>query len=182
MATLLGGSRWDNEMTPLDDDWYAYKQEQKAKENPLDVDYISEKYREAENNMIDSTCSTSTAVQNTTCPVCGEPLLINRTTYEKICKKCGYREITTTGDPLSLINQPAEATQDLPDNKPGGLYGWICPKCGAVMSPYTSFCPNCTQRNWEITCTTTNSVPSNIKSNFDVNQFIGGRKDKLGYE
>lgn len=46
MATLLGGSRWDDEITPLDDDWYAYKQEQKAKENPLDVDYIPEKYRE----------------------------------------------------------------------------------------------------------------------------------------
>ena len=46
MATLLGGSRWDEEMTPLDDDWYAYKQEQKEKENPLDVDYVPEKYRE----------------------------------------------------------------------------------------------------------------------------------------
>ena len=26
MATLLGGSRWDDEMTPLDDDWYTYKE------------------------------------------------------------------------------------------------------------------------------------------------------------
>ena len=47
MATLLGGSRWDNEMTPLDDDWYAYKTEQKRKENPLDCAYVPEKHREA---------------------------------------------------------------------------------------------------------------------------------------
>ena len=46
MATLLGGSRWDDEMTPLDDDWYSYKTEQERKENPLDMDYIPEKYRD----------------------------------------------------------------------------------------------------------------------------------------
>ena len=46
MATLLGGSRWGDEMTPLNDDWYAYKTEQERRENPLDMDYVPEKYRE----------------------------------------------------------------------------------------------------------------------------------------
>lgn len=46
MATLLGGSRWDDEITPLDDDWYYYKTEKERKENPLDIDYVPEKYRE----------------------------------------------------------------------------------------------------------------------------------------
>lgn len=45
MSTLLGGSRYDDEITPLDDDWYAHKCEQKRKENPLDDDYVPEKYR-----------------------------------------------------------------------------------------------------------------------------------------
>lgn len=47
MATLLGGSRWDDEPTPLDDDWYFYKTEKKRQENPLDDDYIPEKHRKA---------------------------------------------------------------------------------------------------------------------------------------
>lgn len=47
MATLLGGSRWDDEPTPLDDDWYFYKTEKKRRENPLDDDYIPEKHRKA---------------------------------------------------------------------------------------------------------------------------------------
>jgi hypothetical protein len=46
MATLLGGSRWDDEMSPLDDDWYAYKIEEERSENPLDDDYVKEGYRE----------------------------------------------------------------------------------------------------------------------------------------
>ena len=45
MATLLGGSRWDDEITPLDDDWYWYKTEKEREEDPLDIDYIPEKYR-----------------------------------------------------------------------------------------------------------------------------------------
>lgn len=46
MATLLGGSRWDDEVTPLDDDWYAYKTEQELKDDPIhNWDYVKEKYR-----------------------------------------------------------------------------------------------------------------------------------------
>ena len=57
MAMLLGGSRWDDEMSPLDDDWYAYKMEQERRENPLDDDYavvrqIAERYPFADSTRV----------------------------------------------------------------------------------------------------------------------------------
>lgn len=35
------------------------------------------------------------------------------------------------------------------------ISGWVCPKCGAVMSPNTAYCVNCMPVKWityEITC------------------------------
>lgn len=48
MATTLGGNRWDDETTPLDDDWYAFKTEQERSEDPTDMDYVREGYRDEE--------------------------------------------------------------------------------------------------------------------------------------
>lgn len=124
------------------------------------------------NGEINMSTSNSTA-NSQHCPICGESLYIYtcKGGTLKVCDKCHYHETLYT-NPLGQSNLPT-VTNPLvnePNNKPGGMYGWICPKCGAVMSPYESFCPNCTKRNWEITCTTTgaeHSTDNNLNYNFE---------------
>jgi DNA-directed RNA polymerase subunit M/transcription elongation factor TFIIS len=112
---------------------------------------------------------------NKTCPHCGGNILIINNILE-ICEKCGY---TPPSSNTATMNNKIIADNQKEDVS-FGVYGWICPKCGAVMSPYTDVCPNCTKSNFEVTCTATSQVTE--QKNFNVQDFIGGRKDKLGYE
>lgn len=132
--------------------------------------------------------STSTTAQFPDCPCnCGGKL-ISDCIGHKHCTVCNYEETITLGDPPKLF--PDFDTKGTAEPY---LYGWICPKCGAVMSPYTSFCPNCTQQhNFEIsydtgkydtsktqfTCTVEKENSKSSESNYPH----WSRKDTLGYE
>ena len=61
----------------------------------------------------------------------------------------------------------------------------ICPKCGAVMSPFERCCIKCTQNSFEITYATSeiNSALKHSHSNGStIYDFLGNRKDEVGYE
>ena len=55
------------------------------------------------------------------------------------------------------------------ENQPepaGGLLGWVCPKCGAALSPFVNYCVKCSG-NWEITFDT--GTPYNNGGFLNVN-------------
>lgn len=99
------------------------------------------------------------------CPKCGKTMYSSvsagsdtaRGNYidaKYVCPGCGY-EAKNTID----VNGIGMIGNFVPDY-PATSYGWICPKCGAVLSPSTKECPYCTP--YKVTCGPNNGSP--IKS------------------
>ena len=99
------------------------------------------------------------------CPKCGKEMYSSVSTdsdtargnyidTKYVCPGCGY-EAKNTID----VNGIGMIGNFVPDY-PATNYGWICPKCGAVLSPSTNECPYCTP--YKVTCGPNNGSP--IKS------------------
>ena len=74
----------------------------------------------------------------------------NYTETKHICPKCHYEVIDNFND---LVYRAPFFKPDYSVTN----YGWICPKCGAVLSPSTQECPYCTPH--KVTCGTINELP-----------------------
>lgn len=67
----------------------------------------------------------------------------NYTETKHICPKCHYEVSDNFND---LVYRAPFFKPDYSVTN----YGWICPKCGAVLSPSTQECPYCTP--YKVTC------------------------------
>lgn len=105
------------------------------------------------------------------CPKCGKEMYSSvsagsdtaRGNYigtKYVCSGCGY-EAKNTID----VNGIGMIGNFVPDY-PATNYGWICPKCGAVLSPSTQECPYCTPH--KLTCGTINEFPIKAVPTTDV--------------
>ena len=105
------------------------------------------------------------------CPKCGKEMYSSvsagsdtaRGNYidtKYVCSGCGY-EVKNTID----VNGIGMIGNFVPDYHATN-YGWICPKCGAVLSPSTQECPYCTPH--KLTCGTINEFPIKAVPTTDV--------------
>lgn len=105
------------------------------------------------------------------CPKCGKEMYSSVSTgsdtargnyidTKYVCPGCSY-EVKNTID----VNGIGMIGNFVPDYSVTN-YGWICPKCGAVLSPSTQECPHCTPH--KVTCGTINEFPIKAVPTTDV--------------
>lgn len=104
------------------------------------------------------------------CPKCGKTMYSSvsagsdtaRGNYidaKYVCPGCGCEVKTTTdGNGMGMIEN------FVPDNAVTN-YGWICPKCGAVLSPSIQECPYCTPH--KVTCGPISGIAT-VPTTYDV--------------
>ena len=87
------------------------------------------------------------------CPKCGAIVKVTAIRFPDVewkCLMCGESGSIKQGLTSGYIQKIDEADTkstacDIPE-KPSIQQGWECPKCGAILAPYQSYCPFCSKK------------------------------------
>ena len=74
-----------------------------------------------------------------------------------VCTHC-HRELQRSD---LKVTEPIEEKNESIELPNGAMMGWICPKCGRSLSPYTSECP-CSML-YNVTCDSNSTSPLKIE-------------------